>query len=65
MTSETITITKLEAAEGMVLTDGTTCGREIYLAEDADQAAFYEITEAEYEAQEAKRAEEAEQEANG
>lgn len=65
MTTETITITKLEAAEGMVLTDGTTCGREIYLAQDADKAAFYEITEAEYEEQEAKRAAEAETEVEG
>lgn len=36
------------ADEGKILTDGTVYGRQIFLAEDADKAAFYEIDEAEY-----------------
>ncbi len=40
---ETIT-----ASEGRVLTNGVICGREIYLAEDMDAAAFHEIAEEEY-----------------
>lgn len=40
----------LYASEGMVLTDGTTYGKIIYLAEGADESVYYSITEAEYEA---------------
>lgn len=40
----------LTAGKGMVLTNGTDYGRVIYLAEGADPAAYYQITEAEYEA---------------
>lgn len=40
----------LTADEGMVLTDGTSYGRVIYLAEGADPAAYYQITEGEYRA---------------
>lgn len=40
----------LTADEGMVLTDGTTYGKVIYLAEDADPAAYHQITEAEFDA---------------
>lgn len=36
------------ADDGKILTDGTVYGRQIFLAEDADKAAFYEIDEAEY-----------------
>lgn len=40
--------TVLYADEGKVLTDGTTYGKQIYLAEGLDESNFYEITEAEY-----------------
>lgn len=49
MKTETITRKKLTAADGMILTDGTAYGREIFLAEGADLAVWHEITEAEYE----------------
>ena len=49
MTTETITRIKLTASEGMVLTDGEHYGKEVFLAENADASAWYEITEAEYE----------------
>lgn len=39
----------LYAEEGMVLTDGTTYGTVIYLAEGADAGSFREITTEEYE----------------
>lgn len=48
MTTETITRIKLTANEGMVLTDGTTYGKIIYLAQSADWTRFYEISDAEY-----------------
>lgn len=38
----------LIATEGHILTDGTTYGKIIYLAEGIDESAFYEITEEEY-----------------
>ena len=38
----------LNADEGMILTDGVNYGRTIYLAEGADPAAYFQITEAEY-----------------
>lgn len=40
----------LYADEGMVLTDGTSYGKIIYLAEGVDESVYYSITEAEYEA---------------
>ena len=40
----------LYADPGMVYTDGTHYGLVIYLAEGADPAAYYQITEAEYNA---------------
>lgn len=49
MTTETITRIKLTASEGMVLTDGESFGKEVFLAENADASKWYEITEAEYE----------------
>lgn len=39
----------LTASDGMVLTDGKTYGKIIYLAEGADASAWHEITDAEYE----------------
>ena len=54
----------LTAAEGMVLTNGTDYGKVIYLAEGADPAAYYQITEAEYNAiMESEQAEAADYEA--
>lgn len=38
----------LYADEGMILTDGTTYGSIIYLAEGADEKNFYQISEEEY-----------------
>lgn len=40
----------LTADEGMVLTNGTDYGKEIWLAEGADPSVYYQITEAEYNA---------------
>lgn len=37
------------AAEGMVLTDGETYGKQIFLAEGVSSDNFREITDAEYE----------------
>ena len=42
------TRTIIYADEGMVLTDGTIYGKQIYLAEDVDADAFFEITDEEY-----------------
>ena len=49
MKTETITRKKLTAADGMILTDGAAYGREIFLAEGADESIWHEIPEAEYE----------------
>lgn len=38
----------LKASEGMILTDGKNFGRVVYLAVGADENAWYEITEEEY-----------------
>lgn len=50
MEKEIITTVKLVASEGMILTNGTDYARVAFLATDADPSAWYEITEAEYEA---------------
>lgn len=42
--------TVLYADPGMVLTNGTDYGRVVWLAEGADPAAYYQITENEYNA---------------
>ena len=42
--------TVLYAEDGKILTNGKIYGRVIYLAEGVSSDAFYEITEAEYEA---------------
>ena len=49
MTTETITRIKLTASEGMVLTDGESYGKEVFLAEGADADEWHEITQTEYE----------------
>ena len=38
------------ADEGKVLTNGEIYGKQIFLAEDMDETAFYEITDEEYNA---------------
>ena len=51
MTTETIELKKLQADEGMVLTDGETyssVGGEVYLGVLDSEVRWYEITEAEY-----------------
>ena len=40
----------LTASDGHILTNGTSFGKIVYLAEGADASEFYEITEEEYEA---------------
>lgn len=49
MTKETITRVKLTATDGMIITDGTTYGTVIYLAEGVAAETFCEITKEEYE----------------
>lgn len=61
MQTQQITVNKLIADEGKVLTDGTIYGREIFLGKGRSADEFYEITEAEYDAileAEAKKLEE-------
>ena len=48
----------LQAPEGRVLTNGTTFGKLIFLAEGADPSEYHEITEEEYERIQAEQAEE-------
>jgi hypothetical protein len=49
MKTQQITVSKLIADEGKVLTDGTSYGKIVYLGNDRDASEFYEITDAEYE----------------
>ena len=49
MTQSTIKITKLTASEGMVLTNGETSGKEIYLGKNDRAENWHEITDAEAE----------------
>lgn len=58
MTTETIELKKLQADEGMVLTDGETyssVGGEVYLGVLDSEVRWYEITEAEYNEIKAKK----------
>ena len=48
MKTEQITINKIIADEKMILTDGNTYGRIIFLGQDKNASDFYEITEEEY-----------------
>ncbi len=45
-----ITMTMLEAAEGMMLTDGESYGKTVYLGANDSAENWREVTEAEYEA---------------
>ena len=48
MIKETITRIKLTAADGMVLTDGESYGKEIFLSQNGNADNWQEITEEEY-----------------
>ena len=48
MTKETITSIKLIASDGMILTNGETFGKEVYLGTGDSPDNWSEITEAEY-----------------
>ena len=50
MIKETITRIKLTAADGMVLTDGESYGKEIFLSQNGNADNWQEITEEEYKA---------------
>ena len=59
MTETTITLRKLTASEGYILTNGEAYGKEIYLGKNDSAENWHEITDAEYAeiiaAQEAER----------
>lgn len=57
MEQENITLTKLTASEGMVLTDGESCGETVYLCGLDSPDRWREVTRAEYEALLAQNAE--------
>ena len=48
MNKESITITKITAEEGKILTNGKIYGREIYLGTSQSPDDYYEISEQEY-----------------
>jgi hypothetical protein len=48
MTETTITVRKLTASEGYVLTNGDVYGKEVYLGVNDCAENWYEITDAEY-----------------
>ena len=48
MTETTITLRKLAASEGYVLTNGDTYGKEVYLGKNDSAENWHEITNAEY-----------------
>ena len=49
MKLETIEVRKITASEGMVLTNGETYSKEVYLGCNDNPENWYEITELEYE----------------
>lgn len=49
MKLSTIELRKLEASNGMVLTNGEVYGKEIYLGKNDSPDNWHEITDAEYE----------------
>jgi hypothetical protein len=60
MKQETITITKLIATKGNILTNGEVYGREVFLAVGESIDNWHEITEEEYAAIEEEKLKEAE-----
>ena len=48
MILSTIELRKLEASDGMTLTDGEAYGKEIYLGKNDSPDNWYEITDEEY-----------------
>lgn len=50
MMDSTITLRKLTATDGYVLTNGEVYGKEIYLGKNDSPAFWYEIPEADYQA---------------
>ena len=50
MKKDSITMVKLTASEGHMLTDGEHYGKIVYLASGDEGEKWYEITEAEYKA---------------
>ena len=48
MTETTITLRKLTASEGHILTNGDVYGKEVYLGVNDSAENWHEITEAEY-----------------
>lgn len=48
MTTTSITMTKLEASDGMVLTNGESYGKTVYLGTGDSAENWHEITDAEY-----------------
>lgn len=55
MIKENITLIKIKASEGMILTNGDVYGREIFLGKGDSPDNWYEITEAEYKKIQAER----------
>ena len=50
MKRDSITMVKLTASEGHILTNGEAYGRVVFLPSNDDGSKWYEITEAEYKA---------------
>lgn len=47
MKTAKITLTKLVASDGFLLTDGSSFGREIYVGKGSDPSIWWEVSEAE------------------
>lgn len=61
MQTEKITVNKLIADEGKILTDGNSYGVVVFLGKDREASEFREITIAEYEEIKAKELEDTEE----